>query len=99
LPSLENLHRHFEGESFVLLAVDVEETKDIVQKLVQNRDISFDILLDEDGEVSAQYNVREHPKKILIDPQGNVIGTSIGYKEWDTDEMKSLFQMLISSKG
>ncbi len=97
MPSLENLHRHFRGQPFVLLAVDVKENRDTVQEFVRGRNLSFRFLLDEDGQVSARYGVRSHPVKFLIDPEGKLIGVAMGYREWDRKEMKLLINSLIKS--
>lgn len=79
------------------MAIDVGESKETVLKFVEDRDLSFTFLLDEDSQVSAQYGVRSHPMKFLIDKQGNLIGISQGYKEWDSKEMISLIELLINS--
>lgn len=71
----------------------------MVRKFAQEKDISFPILLDEDGTVSFQYNIRAHPKKFLISPEGKVIGVADGYREWDSEIVKSLIRQLISSKA
>lgn len=98
MPSLESLHQHFNGKPFILLAIDVGEKKEIVQKFVRSRGLSFKFLLDKDGHVSARYGIRSHPTKFLIDTEGNLIGRALGYSEWDTDNMKSLIRLLLSSK-
>ena len=98
MPSLERLHQSFKGEPFVLLGIDIEEDKDTVLNHARKNNLSFTNLLDEDGKVSAQYGVRSTPTKILIDPEGNLVGMSLGYREWDTDEIKSLIRMIISKK-
>jgi peroxiredoxin len=97
LPSLENLYQHFKGEQFALLAIDVGEKKDKVERYVRERGYSFEFLLDEDQQVTAKYGVRAHPMKFLINMNGDLIGIGHGYREWDTEEMKSLIQRLISS--
>lgn len=79
------------------MAIDVGESKETVLRFVKNKDLSFTFLLDKDSQVSAQYGVRSHPMKFLIDKKGNLIGISQGYKEWDTTEMKSLIELLINS--
>jgi len=79
------------------MAIDVGESKETVLRFVEDRDLSFTFLLDEDSQVSTQYGVRSHPMKYLIDKQGNLIGISQGFKEWDTKEMKSLIELLINS--
>jgi len=56
-------------------------------------------LLDIDGEVSAQYGVRSHPMKFLINKSGKLIGIAKGFREWDADDMKQLIQTLMSYTG
>jgi peroxiredoxin len=97
LPSLERLHRDLKDRPFSLLAIDVGENKEKVLKFVEARGLSFQFLLDEDSQVSQQYGVRSHPMKFLINKEGNVIGAALGYREWNTEEMKQLIRIL--SKG
>ena len=79
------------------MAIDVGESKETVLRFVEERDLTFTFLLDKDTNVSTQYGVRSHPMKFLIDKQGNLIGISQGYKEWDSKEMISLIELLINS--
>ena len=80
------------------MAIDVGEKKETVLNFVEARDLSFTFLLDEDTQVSAQYSVRSHPMKYLIDKNGNLIGIFYGYREWDSAEMKSLIELLLNSE-
>jgi len=97
LPSLENLHQHFTGKPFALIVIDVQEDKETVLRFLHNQDITFLNLLDSDGSTSALYGVSSTPVKFLIDTEGNMVGTGLGYKEWDRDEVKALIQALIDS--
>lgn len=97
MPSLENLHLEFKNEPFKLLLIDVKEKKETVQRFIQKKSYSFRNLVDEDGRVSAQYGVRSHPMKFLVNKEGKLIGVARGYREWDTEEMKSLVRLLIDS--
>jgi hypothetical protein len=64
---------------------------------MEKKGYSIPALLDSDGKVSAQYGVRSHPMKILINKKSELIGVAKGYRKWDTDEMKLLIQSLITS--
>jgi len=97
LPSLENLHQHFKEKPFALIAVDVQEDKETVLRFLRKQGITYVNLLDSDGNTSASYGVSSTPVKFLIDADGNMIGAGLGYKEWDSDEIKSLIQALIDS--
>ncbi len=96
MPSLEKLYSYFNDKDFVVLAVDVGETKDTVQNFIQDRKYSFLNVLDENKEVSVMYGIRSHPMKFLIDKDGTLIGAHTGYREWDTEEMSSLIELLIN---
>ena len=97
MPSLEKLSQHFKDKPFSILAIDVGEEKETVLRFVEDRNLSFTFLLDQDTDVSSRYGVRSHPMKFLIDKGGQLIGVSLGYREWNTDDMKSIIQALISS--
>ena len=99
MPSLENLHQYFKDEPFVILAISIQEDKDTVLKHVSDNGLSFTNLLDNDGMVSAQFGVRSTPTKILLDKEGDLTGMALGYRKWDSEEMKSLISMLISKKS
>jgi peroxiredoxin len=83
------------GKNFVILGIDIEEKRDKVQRSVQQYGLSYDNLLDENGEVSSLYGVRSTPMKFIIDGSGNMVGAALGYREWSGEEMKSLINLLI----
>ena len=95
MPSLENLHQSFIGKQFVILGVDIQENRDLVLRHVQKYGLSFDNLLDRNGEVSDLYGVRSTPAKFIIDTNGNMVGAALGYREWDNEEMKLLINKLM----
>jgi peroxiredoxin len=82
---------------FVILAVDVGESRNTVEQFVRKKGLTLPFLLDEKTEVSSQYGVRSHPMKFLIDTQGDLTGIAYGYRKWDTKEMISLIRTLVDS--
>ncbi len=95
MPSLENLHHDYKDEPFVLLAINVQEKRNIVQEFTRSKGLSFRFLLDEDRQVSDLYDVRSHPMKFFIDAEGNLVGKALGYREWDNNKIKSLINLMI----
>ena len=95
MPSLERLHQNFKGNKFVLLGIDIKENKSTVQKYIDKHSLSYDNLLDTDGEVSLIFGVRSTPMKMLIDKEGNLAGAALGYRDWDKDEFKLLIEALM----
>ena len=98
MPSLEDLHQQFKDDPFVILAIDIKESRDDVLKSVRRNGLSYTNLLDSEGQVSAQYGVSSTPMKFLIDRQGNLVTAAMGYRDWGSDDFKSLIQSLINSE-
>lgn len=97
MPSLENLHQHFKGKPFAVIAVDVQEDKETVLRFLRSQGVTYVNVLDMTGDTSSLYGVSSTPVKFLIGMDGNMVGAGLGYKEWDSTEIKSLIQTLIDS--
>lgn len=95
MPSLEKLHQRFKGNNFSLIAIDLQEKEETVQKAVRQEGVSFMNLIDPDGQISAMYGVRSTPMKMLIDKEGNLVGAALGYRDWGQEEINILVETLI----
>lgn len=99
MPSLESLKQSHQGHPFKVLLVNVIEPKETVKNYFKKENLSLKVVLDKFGKVSAQYNVRSHPVKFLIDGEGKLVGTGLGYRNWDSEEMNKLVNILIQKTG
>jgi thiol-disulfide isomerase/thioredoxin len=73
MPDMNKLHSELEGSDFIILAVNVGEDKDTVERFIKNSDFNFKVLLDIDTRVAAQYGISAFPTSILIDENGEVL--------------------------
>ena len=96
MPSLERIHHRYKDRDFALIAIDINENKETVLKYIRKNGLSFINLLDTDGQVSTEYGVRSTPVKYLIDKEGNLVGTALGYRDWDQDEVNVLIEALLN---
>lgn len=95
MPSLERLYRHFKYEKFALLAVDIMEHPEKVKKFAREYNLSFPILLDRTGDISAKYAANALPTTYIIDKEGKTVGKAIGPRKWDGDHAKDLIDELL----
>ena len=79
--------------------VNVQEPQETVKNFFEKKNISLQVVFDKFGKVSAQYGVRSHPVKFLIDGQGKLMATGLGYRDWDSEEMNKLVNILIQKTG
>lgn len=63
-----------ENEDLVVIAVNVEESRELVEKYIKEGGYTFDVALDSDGDLSKAYFISSFPTSIFIDRDGNLIG-------------------------
>lgn len=70
MPLLAELREQHADDGLVVLAVNVEEGRDVVQAFEAEHSTPFPLLLDEDGEATRQYRVVGVPSTFFIDRKG-----------------------------
>ncbi len=96
MPSMNKLIKKLEASKtpFKILAVNMGETKDEVQKFVDEVKPEFTILMDEKGENVQAWNVFAAPSNFLIGPKGKIRYTLYGGVDWDADEIVTTIKEL-----
>jgi len=95
LPSLQSLKEQYRDKPFKVLLINVQETRNDVAGLFKLAQVDLQVVLDQNGDVSRDYHVTNHPIKFLIDPQGNLMAMGIGYRDWDSEGITGLVDVLI----
>ncbi len=78
MPALQSVADRLANQPFSLLAVNLQETPDMVRPFEQDLKLRFPILLDTEGDVARRYNVRALPATFLVDPQGVLAEQRLG---------------------
>ena len=71
------------------------EPQETIKNYLKKENLNLTVLLDRFGKVSAQYNIRSHPVKFLIDGEGKLMAIGFGYRDWDSKEMIKLVNILV----
>ncbi|WP_066047930.1 TlpA disulfide reductase family protein [Robertmurraya korlensis] len=73
MPHMEELYKEHVDEGIVILALNMTNTENSledVRNFVEDQKLTFPILLDEEGEVSAKYEILAYPTSYFIDSTG-----------------------------
>jgi peroxiredoxin len=98
MPAMERLYQKLKGKGLEILAVDLQEEAKSVQNFVKQNKLSFTVVLDKDGRMGATYGARSIPTSYIIGRNGDVLGGTIGGKEWDSPEMIAFFTRLLEAE-
>ena len=89
------LYDEFKDRGYVVLLVDVGETRKTVQEFFRKTKVPFSVLLDKDAKISKKYRIRAFPAHFFIDRQGILIGETLGGRDWTTDKVRELIRFLV----
>lgn len=81
MPDLEKLYT--ENEGILVLGVNVGEDIDLVKEYVDEKNLSFPIVLDETTEIASDYLVSGLPTTYFIDENGMIYGVFPGMMTYD----------------
>jgi peroxiredoxin len=77
-PVLQAFYERHQNDGFVVLAINIQERKELVAEYVGETGLTFPVLLDRRGEVTARYRVRGLPTSFLVDREGRILEKHIG---------------------
>ena len=78
LPEMQRVYEAYKDKGLVILAVDVQEEKLLVQEFADQLGLTFPVLLDTKGEVTRSYRVRGLPTSYFIDQNGVILDVQVG---------------------
>jgi len=87
------------GLSVVAISTDDEKTVAKVKPFVKSKGYDFPVLLDTNSEVARKFYVQNVPYTFLLDEQGNIVYSHLGYKKGDELQVKKRIENLLSSSS
>jgi len=98
MPSMQRLYSRLKHKDFVMVSINLQESRDQVKGFFKEQGLTFIALLDKDGEVGARFGIRNIPTTYILDKQGRILGAAVGAREWDSKEAIALFEHLADSQ-
>ncbi|MBP1924693.1 peroxiredoxin [Sedimentibacter acidaminivorans] len=89
MPDLQKLQDEYKDEDLLILAVNVGETKEEVEKFIEENNLNLTILLDKDGVVSNSYGVSSFPSTLAVNKDGEVVVGHVGMLTYE--QMETLY--------
>ncbi|MFK7997155.1 MAG: TlpA family protein disulfide reductase [Granulosicoccus sp.] len=96
-PFMQNLSE-LSGESLVVVAINVDESRDDAEKFLEQFDVNFEIVYDPDGELATSFDLKGMPTSYLFDRNGQLIGSHIGFRKKDIGKLETAIANAIDAQ-
>ncbi|MBU0502579.1 MAG: TlpA disulfide reductase family protein [bacterium] len=90
MPSMQELYKNWDSNKYVMLAVNVGESRGEVAAFAGKYGYTFPILLDKNRSAARQYGVSGFPTTFFINTEGKMIKRIVGAREWTDEHLNSL---------
>jgi cytochrome c biogenesis protein CcmG, thiol:disulfide interchange protein DsbE len=97
LGEYEKIYNEFRGKGMGMIAVSTDSEKSLskVKPFVKSRRFSFPILLDPNSEAARKFYVQSIPYSLIVDKEGHIVYSHLGYKKGDELEVKRIISNLL----
>jgi len=99
MPALDRLQAMHQGDGLVVITVSVDKGGSAaVQHFFEQRGLrNLTPYLDANGATVRAFGARRIPTTLIIDRAGNVVGSLIGPRQWDSPDTAALIRRYLAS--
>lgn len=80
---MQRAHEMVSGEGISVIAVNVGEDAETVRGFLTETGVDLPVPMDTDSSVVQAYPVKGLPTTFVIDPEGRLVFSATGEREWD----------------
>jgi peroxiredoxin len=96
MPRFEQLHRDFAAQGLTILGVNLREGTRTIRRYADELDLTFPLVLDPKGKITASYGVIGLPTTFLIGRDGRPVALAIGPRHWGAAPARAIIQTLLA---
>ncbi|MEN8719522.1 MAG: TlpA disulfide reductase family protein [Oceanococcaceae bacterium] len=94
-PFMSELHERYAAQGLRIVAVSLDSRESDARRFLQQVPAPFDVVLDPQAELTAEYDVPAMPTSYLLDRQGRVLERHEGFRAGDREAIEAAIQMAI----
>ena len=94
-PWMNQMQQRYGNKGFKIVAVNVDSDQALAKKFLTEHNANFTIAYDPQGKVASAFKVKGMPNSYLIDRNGQIHSSHIGFREKDVAAMEAGIKALI----
>jgi len=95
-PWMHEMKATYEAQGFEIVAVNLDKDRKLADEFLKAVDVNFKVAFDESGESASRYKLRGMPSSYLIDREGKVYASHIGFRDNDKSELEQAIKDLLN---
>ena len=98
-PWMENVQSAYGPKGVVVVAVNVDHDRAAAERFLEDHAANFDVVYDPKGQIASKFKVSGMPMTVLIDRDGKVRFSHVGFYEQKEDAYASQINQLVAERA
>ncbi|WP_159084264.1 TlpA family protein disulfide reductase [Saccharobesus litoralis] len=94
-PFMQELQQKYQDKGVEVVAISVDEVKDDAETFLKQQQADFTLLHDQNGKAASAFNVMAMPTSFLINSDGKIVATHLGFKSKTKDKIVKQINALV----
>jgi len=95
-PWMESMHQRYQDLGLEIVAISLDQKRDLIENFLKSHKASFTILQDSEGGTAEAFKVKGMPSSYLVDRKGNIRVRHAGFNDDDKAELESQIKQLLT---
>jgi len=97
-PWMDEMHARYKDDGLAIIAVSVDKKRELIEEFIKKMEPTFTIASDPSGAVAKSYKLRGMPSSYLIDRNGVLVKTHMGFRNKDKAKMEAAIKTLLEKQ-
>lgn len=95
-PWMNSLQERYKDQGLSVVAIGVDRKRELIEEFLKQTEPNFTVVQDDKGEVAKAYRLRGMPTSYLIDRNGNIVATHVGFRAKDEEKLEAAVKDLLA---
>jgi cytochrome c biogenesis protein CcmG/thiol:disulfide interchange protein DsbE len=97
-PWMHGIKQSYADQGFEILAVNLDKDRKLADEFLKEMEVNFIVAFDETGKCASDYKLRGMPSSYLIDRDGKVHASHVGFRENDKASLELAIKNLLNKQ-
>lgn len=95
---MNRLQKRYQEQGLVIVGINLDKSRELGDEFLKKTPADFTVAYDPEGKVASAYHVKGMPSSYLIDRQGRIQKTHIGFREETSGDMEAAIRALLEKQ-
>ncbi|MES9945184.1 MAG: TlpA disulfide reductase family protein [Candidatus Thiodiazotropha sp.] len=96
-PWMNHIQNRYRKQGLVVIAVNLDKDRALADAFLSKTEAEFTVAFDPEGEVASEYGLKGMPASFLIDEQGRILESHVGFFESEKAQREQEIKKVLNS--